>query len=121
MKSNRIKLKFNSNSSLYLLLDQINANYPHQTKFEEDCHKIGDFAFAEENFNFNGKEVHIYRTNTKHDEGLIFVHGVDSPVWMYAKLLQKLSERFETIALDLPGFDRSEEVGEQLLKQSAQT
>lgn len=82
-------------------------------KFEPDCHKgLEGFSFQEESFNFNGKEIHIYRAGSGHENGLLFVHGFNSPIWMYAKLLKELSAHFDVLGLDLPGFNKSEEVGE---------
>ena len=91
-------------------------------KFEPDCHKgLEGFEFQEEEFNFNGKDVHIYRVGSGHGRGLLFLSGFNSPIWMYAKLLRTLSESFDVIGLDLPGFNKSEEVSEQMLGPSAQT
>lgn len=82
-------------------------------KFEPDCHKgLEGFTFEEEIFNFNGKEVCIYKAGHGHGKGLLFVHGFNSPIWAYAKLLKRLSESFDVIGIELPGFDKSEEVNE---------
>ena len=62
-------------------------------KFEEDCHKGTEgFAFKEEIFVFNRKDIRVYRTDTHHEKGLIFIHGFNAPISMYTKMLQILSK-----------------------------